>query len=130
MAFTRKFLLTLAVLSQVLFAPTTDAVALPLFPGTPEVLCSLADFPWYVCNQSDNVAETAVPNFYDRLVQFFGGDAVNGDQQAAEPREEEGGFIARMVGFLGREEDAGEARVVEDGGVRKLLRSVESPNQV
>lgn len=73
-----RFLVFLAVLFQAALGPA-NALSFPLFPGTPETVCSLADFPWYICNQSENVDSQAVPNFYNRLVGFFGGGEAGED---------------------------------------------------
>lgn len=68
-----RFFVFFAVLIQATFAPT-NALSFPLFPGTPPVLCSVADFPWYICEQSETFDEEAVPNFYARVVTFFEGN--------------------------------------------------------
>ena len=90
-----QFLLLLAVC-----VPGT-ALNFPLFPNISPVMCTVADAPWYLCDQSDRLDEEAIPNFYNRISTFFG----LGDEN--ETFAEEG----------------------EDGGVRRQLRKGYPPKQ-
>jgi hypothetical protein len=77
-----RFCFFIAVLILAAFVPT-DALNFPLFPGTPPALCSVVDFPWYICEQSETFDEEAIPKFYNRVVAFFGTDQAPDD--AADP---------------------------------------------
>ena len=77
-----RFFSFLVVLCQVAIAPSY-ASNLPLFPGTSPVLCSIVDFPWYICDQSENFDEEAIPTFYNRLVSALGGGTLTEEESAA-----------------------------------------------
>ena len=72
-----RFFLILAVLFQAAVSPAT-ALNFPLFPGTPPVLCSLADAPWYLCDQAENFDGEAIPSLYERVSTFFNFGAATG----------------------------------------------------
>lgn len=76
----------LLLLIALLRATSSNALSFPLFPGTPESLCSLTDMPWYLCNSSENISPEAVPQFYNRIVSFFGGDDEGEDSDGGARR--------------------------------------------
>ncbi|CAB9515605.1 expressed unknown protein [Seminavis robusta] len=86
-----RFFLFLTVLLQAVYTPC-NALNFPLLPGTPPVLCSLVDGPWYLCDQAENFDAQAVPSLYASIATFFNfGDATGQDAEVEEAPAGDGG---------------------------------------
>ena len=81
-SFVAKFLALVAAMILVQ-APTASANALPLLPNFPPILCSVADGPWCLCDQSNVIDGEAIPDYFRQLYDFVamftgGGDGGGG----------------------------------------------------